>query len=88
MEPIRCAQCRALLFRAAGGAIAAPVEIKCRRCGSINILRPTEPPPERRERPTSGEAECSSSYAGSARQPSISETPSKSCRPSGRSETF
>ncbi|PZA12486.1 hypothetical protein DNX69_10965 [Rhodopseudomonas palustris] len=50
METIRCARCRALLFRAAGGAIAAPVEIKCRRCGSINILRPTEPPSERRER--------------------------------------
>jgi phage FluMu protein Com len=37
VEPVRCAQCRALLFRAAAGAIAAAVEIKCRRCGAINI---------------------------------------------------
>ncbi|WP_184256054.1 Com family DNA-binding transcriptional regulator [Rhodopseudomonas rhenobacensis] len=80
MESIRCARCRALLFRAVADAIVGTVEIKCRRCGGINILRPTEPSTERHERPTSGEALCSSSDAGSVRQPYISETPSKSFR--------
>ncbi|MFZ5737102.1 MAG: Com family DNA-binding transcriptional regulator [Pseudomonadota bacterium] len=87
MEDYRCARCRALLFRAAGRAIAGPVEIKCRRCGAINILRPTEPASERPERPTSGEAACSSSAAGLARQPFISGTRSKSSRPLNRSGT-
>jgi phage FluMu protein Com len=48
-EGIRCS-CGALLFRAAGGALRGAVEIKCRRCGTLNSLRPIEPAPERRER--------------------------------------
>ncbi|MBK5960935.1 hypothetical protein CCR97_22410 [Rhodoplanes elegans] len=50
VETIRCARCRALLFRATAGAIAGPVEIKCRRCGTFNVLRPSEPSRERPER--------------------------------------
>lgn len=50
MEDVRCGRCRALLLRAADSAIAGSVEIKCRRCGTINHLRPSEPAPERPER--------------------------------------
>ncbi|BBF92342.1 Com family DNA-binding transcriptional regulator [Blastochloris tepida] len=78
VEDIRCGSCRALLLRAATGAIAGAVQIKCRRCGTFNTLRPIEPVSERRERPTSGEAPCTSSAGRSDRPPSISATPSKS----------
>ncbi|WP_367618326.1 MULTISPECIES: Com family DNA-binding transcriptional regulator [Rhodoplanes] len=78
VETIRCAHCRALLFRATAGAIAGPVEIKCRRCGTFNVLRPSEPSPERHERPTSGETGCPSNPGPSGRRPSTSATPSKS----------
>jgi phage FluMu protein Com len=40
---IRCAGCRALLFRADSAAIAGEIEIKCRRCGQYNCLRPLSP---------------------------------------------
>ncbi|MEM8541900.1 MAG: Com family DNA-binding transcriptional regulator [Pseudomonadota bacterium] len=49
LENIRCASCRALLFKARQGAIANDIEIKCRRCGTINCLRPIEPKQESRE---------------------------------------
>ncbi|WP_082640634.1 Com family DNA-binding transcriptional regulator [Aureimonas sp. D3] len=49
MENIRCGHCRALLFKAGPGAVAAAIEIKCRRCGTLNHLRPQEPAPESRE---------------------------------------
>ncbi|WP_084540029.1 Com family DNA-binding transcriptional regulator [Azorhizobium doebereinerae] len=60
MENIRCGSCRALLFRAGRGAISGTIEIKCRRCGTLNALRPPEPKPERRERPDQGSANCGS----------------------------
>ncbi|MFN3748215.1 MAG: Com family DNA-binding transcriptional regulator [Sphingorhabdus sp.] len=44
-ESYRCSRCRALLFKADQDAIAAELEIKCRRCRSINILRPMRPAP-------------------------------------------
>jgi phage FluMu protein Com len=50
VQNIRCGKCRALLFRCEPAAIARAIEIKCRRCGTINLLRPLEPAPERRER--------------------------------------
>lgn len=51
MPEIRCGSCRALLFKYDGRDITATIEIKCRRCGTINHLRPPEPlrdHPERR----------------------------------------
>ncbi|WP_354553908.1 Com family DNA-binding transcriptional regulator [Rhizobium aquaticum] len=48
MENIRC-QCGALLFQAE--AIRAVIKIKCRRCGTMNHLRPMSPSQDRRERP-------------------------------------
>ncbi|WP_081433967.1 Com family DNA-binding transcriptional regulator [Azorhizobium caulinodans] len=60
MENIRCGTCRALLFRAGRNAISGVIEIKCRRCGTLNALRPQEPTPERPERPHPGDASCSS----------------------------
>lgn len=56
MENVRCGKCRALLFKARSGAIAGSIEIKCRRCGTINHLRPSEPATDRPERPTATEA--------------------------------
>ncbi|MCW5711256.1 Com family DNA-binding transcriptional regulator [Shinella sp.] len=53
MQNIRCGSCRALLFRARHAAISNDIEIKCRRCGTLNHLRPIEPAPDRPERPTS-----------------------------------
>ncbi|WP_188082785.1 Com family DNA-binding transcriptional regulator [Sphingobium scionense] len=41
----RCASCRALLFKSEPGAIAGVIEIKCRRCGTFNSLRPVSPNP-------------------------------------------
>ncbi|MBS7555648.1 Com family DNA-binding transcriptional regulator [Ancylobacter dichloromethanicus] len=57
MKDIRCS-CGALLFRAAGGALRGAVEIKCRRCGTLNFLRPIEPESERRERHSNGDDAC------------------------------
>lgn len=51
MKDIRCASCRALLFRTSQKQLNIVIEIKCRRCRSLNILRPTEPPPERNKAP-------------------------------------
>lgn len=50
MENVRCGKCSALLFKAKRGAISNDLEIKCRRCGTLNHLRPAEPEPDRRER--------------------------------------
>ena len=47
VEEIRCGSCRALLFKAGAAAVQGPLEIKCRRCGTLNNLRPTRPAPER-----------------------------------------
>ncbi len=47
VESIRCGTCDALLLRAAGDAIQGALEIKCRRCGTLNHLRPTRPAAER-----------------------------------------
>ncbi|QCM10920.1 Com family DNA-binding transcriptional regulator [Agrobacterium tumefaciens] len=52
MENIRCGNCAALLFKAAPKAIAGDIQIKCRRCGSLNHLRPVEPAQDRLERLT------------------------------------
>ncbi|MBJ7443759.1 MAG: Com family DNA-binding transcriptional regulator [Sphingobium sp.] len=41
----KCASCRALLFKSEPGAIAGVIEIKCRRCGAFNCLRPVSPYP-------------------------------------------
>ncbi|WP_415454001.1 Com family DNA-binding transcriptional regulator [Azorhizobium caulinodans] len=59
MEKVRCRCCGALQFRAAAGAICGAIEIKCRRCGTLNVLRPQEPSSERRERPLNGDPPCS-----------------------------
>jgi phage FluMu protein Com len=39
-EAFRCGACNALLFKAEKTALAGVVEIKCRRCGQFNQLRP------------------------------------------------
>ncbi|MHA7882744.1 Com family DNA-binding transcriptional regulator [Nitratireductor sp. OM-1] len=57
MKDVRCGRCRALLFRANNDR--SEIEIKCRRCGTINHLRPAEPEPERQERPPR-ESSCGS----------------------------
>ncbi|RAI42639.1 Com family DNA-binding transcriptional regulator [Rhodoplanes roseus] len=54
MESVRCASCEALLFRAAACAVVGTIEIKCRRCGTMNIMRPNEPSRERPERRDGG----------------------------------
>lgn len=66
METIRCGGCAALLFKARPGAVSGIIEIKCRRCGRINQLRPIEPPPERRER-HDGDDACAFGPNNSAR---------------------
>lgn len=43
MESIRCNACNALLFKTEPNAVAGRIEIKCRRCGHYNDLRPSEP---------------------------------------------
>lgn len=50
MENVRCGKCSALLFKAKHGAISNDLEIKCRRCGTLNHLRPAEPEQDRPER--------------------------------------
>jgi len=47
LDSIRCGKCRALLFKARAGAIKDIIEIKCRRCGTLVQLRPSEPEPQR-----------------------------------------
>ncbi|WP_404977689.1 Com family DNA-binding transcriptional regulator [Ancylobacter sp. 3268] len=59
MNDVRC-RCSALLFRTA--AIRDTIEIKCRRCGTLNSLRPAEPIPERRERLSPGDDACGSIF--------------------------
>ncbi|WP_422643505.1 Com family DNA-binding transcriptional regulator [Zavarzinia sp.] len=46
MRTIRCS-CNVLLFRAAATARLDGIEIKCRRCGTINRFRAESPSPER-----------------------------------------
>ncbi|MFC5393085.1 Com family DNA-binding transcriptional regulator [Bosea vestrisii] len=73
---MRCAKCEALLFRMTARALAGRVEIKCRRCGALNIFRAAEPSPERHGERLPGDAPChASSAAKSAPQPSIAATP-------------
>ncbi|MBK8157997.1 MAG: Com family DNA-binding transcriptional regulator [Rhodospirillaceae bacterium] len=42
MESIRCGSCRALLFIVRSGG-SAEIEIKCRRCRTINHIRRARP---------------------------------------------
>jgi phage FluMu protein Com len=49
MQDFRCT-CGALLFKADLNALRGRLEIKCRRCGRLISMRPTEPNPERHER--------------------------------------
>ncbi|WP_074963584.1 Com family DNA-binding transcriptional regulator [Aliiroseovarius crassostreae] len=50
-EEIRCTNCARLLFKMEIGGLSGTLSIKCPRCRSINILRPSQSPnPERRER--------------------------------------
>ena len=50
LRAVRCGKCAALLLKARPRAIADIIEIKCRRCGHLNILRPEEPAPQRAKR--------------------------------------
>ncbi|MGH1417219.1 MAG: Com family DNA-binding transcriptional regulator [Pelagimonas sp.] len=43
-EEIRCTNCARLLFKMEPKALAGDLSIKCPRCRSINILRPTQSP--------------------------------------------
>ncbi|MFC5307287.1 Com family DNA-binding transcriptional regulator [Azospirillum picis] len=43
MEEIRCGKCAKLLAR----GTAEILEIKCHRCGTLNLLRVQNPPSER-----------------------------------------
>jgi len=47
LQDIRCGQCGALLLRAGAEAARGPLQIKCRRCGTINHLRAAGPATER-----------------------------------------
>lgn len=49
VESIRCPRCRALLFKAEATAIAATIEIKCRRCGTLAMLKPVRLFPSTKE---------------------------------------
>lgn len=42
-ETFRCGGCNALLFKADFGAVTGLIEIKCRRCRQINLMRPLSP---------------------------------------------
>ncbi|MBS7586389.1 Com family DNA-binding transcriptional regulator [Ancylobacter defluvii] len=57
MRDVKCG-CGRLLFRAE--PIRQRIDIKCRRCGVVNSLRPIEPEPERPERHVQGDATCAS----------------------------
>ncbi|MFI8682328.1 Com family DNA-binding transcriptional regulator [Brevundimonas diminuta] len=61
-EAVRCASCAALLFKAQPGAIAGVVEIKCRRCSALNLLRPSSPQPIADRATDQGNGLCGSSY--------------------------
>ncbi|MCU0882136.1 MAG: Com family DNA-binding transcriptional regulator [Hyphomonadaceae bacterium] len=41
LEPVRCGSCDALLFKASPGAVTGTLSIKCRRCGTVNLIRAT-----------------------------------------------
>ncbi|MEM6381638.1 MAG: Com family DNA-binding transcriptional regulator [Pseudomonadota bacterium] len=56
VKDYRCARCNALLFKGTSQTIGDVLEIKCRRCSAINVLRPAEP---RSERPRSARSEQS-----------------------------
>ncbi|WP_096173038.1 Com family DNA-binding transcriptional regulator [Cohaesibacter sp. ES.047] len=60
MESIRCSACQALLFKTEEKAISGRIEIKCRRCRTINHLRPAEPETDCLEQPAIGEKSCGS----------------------------
>ena len=59
MESIRCAaeHCRAVLFKAAAGAIIDGIQIKCRKCGAINTFRQRAKGSTTERRRASSEAE-------------------------------
>ncbi|WP_141703728.1 Com family DNA-binding transcriptional regulator [Methylobrevis pamukkalensis] len=50
MENVRC-NCGAMLLRADEIALRGTIEIKCRRCRTVNSIRPARPTPDRHERP-------------------------------------
>ncbi|MBI1408109.1 MAG: Com family DNA-binding transcriptional regulator [Caulobacter sp.] len=60
-ESIRCCGCGALLFKAAPAAISGVIEIKCRRCGVFNSLRPPSPLPTA-DRAAERKRPCGSTY--------------------------
>ncbi|MEM1284967.1 MAG: Com family DNA-binding transcriptional regulator [Pseudomonadota bacterium] len=76
MKDYRCGRCRALLFRGSSKTIGDVLEIKCRRCSAMNILRPAEP---ETERPLSADDRKTGAQTG---RPSP-QTP-RALRPSGR----
>ena len=43
MEQIRCGCCGAMLFKAS--ALSGKIEIKCRKCRTLNVLRPISEAP-------------------------------------------
>ncbi|MBO9500774.1 Com family DNA-binding transcriptional regulator [Brevundimonas sp. A19_0] len=61
-EVVRCASCAALLFKAEPGALAGQLEIKCRRCSALNVLRPSSPHPIASRATRQGNGLCGSSY--------------------------
>lgn len=42
MDRIQYGTCRALLFKAAPTALGGKIEVKCRRCRTLNVFRPVE----------------------------------------------
>ncbi|MYM80546.1 Com family DNA-binding transcriptional regulator [Duganella sp. FT50W] len=50
MQDIRCGQCHKKL----GAGIYHCLDIKCPRCGTMNLLRATSPKPERQGAPVKG----------------------------------
>ncbi|WP_420703582.1 Com family DNA-binding transcriptional regulator [Brucella intermedia] len=68
MREIRCGTCQALLFKAGVGAVANDIHIKCRRCRTMNHLRPIEPLTDSRELLTEREDGEERSLASTAGQ--------------------
>ena len=62
LEAVRCASCAALLFKVEAGAMRGRIEIKCRRCSALNVLRPTSPQPIAAGATEKGNGLCGSSF--------------------------